>query len=260
MEGPSVNSHVYIPKTILKNFSFPDKNGSKARFTSYIKLPYGKVHYGNIKNLNTQNGAYTSENEKILDTEYESYLGNLVANINKEIEKGKITKRLFDVAKVKKFFAYQAIRDDACMRNIALLSGTRKLDDNQIFNMKNTLIRDESNINIVSRLFDKDALIVMINMEGYLFGSNYIVNMSDGDKHGSVGISLTPKIFLMLTEDYDARSELKATKFAWRNLDEADVLRINHTIFQIGHNRGSGIIISKDAGRLKKFFKLYDKK
>ena len=85
MDKP-INSHVQIPKAIMKNFSFKeielneDNKPVKCDMVYYLDIKCQAVKTGNIKSLGTIEGYYSPDMEEFLGTRIEGPLGDLMKN------------------------------------------------------------------------------------------------------------------------------------------------------------------------------------
>ena len=72
-----INSHILIPKVILKHFAL--QGGS----LFYYDIKSGEVKRGYAATLNTQKGYYSSEVEKFLSANIESPMGKIIEILQK---------------------------------------------------------------------------------------------------------------------------------------------------------------------------------
>lgn len=265
-------SHEYISKTILKNFSFSD--GGKKRAVKYIKLPKTRIRHGDIKTLNTRLGAYSDENEYILSSEFETYLGDL----NAKIEEGlKTTRTLcakdFDIAKIKKYFMYQCWRDDVFVDD--LLCGMKKVSgeyppemfekflNGDISQAKNRLIAEAFNGNFAEKMFREYKFIIAIDDNANLIGSSYVVSLASDGGHSVLAIALSPKVIFLLVDKNLLRGPSLALGYmkdddgggAWEILGPNDVANINTRTVTLGMRLGFGYVVSNSDEQLKKAIK-----
>ncbi len=253
MEQTPIKSHEYISKTILKNFSFCEEGD---KLVNYIKFPKLKIRRANIKKFNTKYGAYSCENETILKDEVEDYIGQLVKKVNIDLKRsGRMYLNDFDLNKVKDYLAYQCIRDDISMANVLGLSelfygiegqqNFLNLVGNTLLGAKNYFLTQEPSFHSFRSIFKKDGIIVAFSPGGDLVGSNYVVNLSHGSWHDTIGIAITPNILFILTLDFNDNMLLKYTHRAGKILNNNEIKYINYKTIKTGLNRGGGIVISK---------------
>lgn len=93
-----VNSHILIPKVILKHFAL--QGGS----LFYYDIKSGEVKRGYAATLNTQKGYYSSEVEKFLSANIESPMGKIIGILQKAYND------LFKTKKVEMTFYAQNIK------------------------------------------------------------------------------------------------------------------------------------------------------
>ena len=253
-----IDSHEYISKVILKNFAFKDGN---IKYVNFLEFPNGKPHCGNIKKFNVRYGAYSKEGEDALNNGFEDYFGKKIDHINKCLRhEGILNADDFDVSRIKKYFAFQCLRDDVFISRIITtdgaicnneLKGLIKSGDISLPDLKNYLIENEGEQEIFEKVFEEDALIVGIDVSGCLMGSSFVVDLGGADKYNNLGLALSPKVVFMLTKDFDKELTLKYNKFAWKQLDEKEVAFFNKRIFECGWHRCGGIAISKNRKQLE---------
>lgn len=102
-----VNSHVQIPKSILKDFSsheveITDKGPSQHNYVYSLNMD-GSITKSDIKDCNTIFGYYEDKVEKEIIKKYEDLIGNIKTNIFSLHKKGKITLKKSDSDVVKSF-------------------------------------------------------------------------------------------------------------------------------------------------------------
>lgn len=254
----NTKSHEYISKVILRGFSYGRKG---QRYVNYVRLPNGKIGHDNIKTFNTRSGAYTDKNEEIMNAEFETFLGDLKAKIDKVAKKGgEFQRDDFDIDKIKKYFAYQFIRDDVSVDNLYNLSTflssgiTSHLGKNKIDELKNELLSDEPSSHFLLDLLKSDKLIVKYDNDGGLLGTNFPVNVSTKDAKDAIGLSLSSKVFLVLVSDFSSNIMLNYLEKGFDDVtNKPDVEFFNKRMIQTGCSRGWGIVISNDRERLKKY-------
>ena len=93
-----MNSHILIPKVILKHFAL--QGGS----LFYYDIKSGEVKRGYAATLNTQKGYYSSEVEKFLSANIESPMGKIIGILQKAYND------LFKTNKVEMTFYAQNIK------------------------------------------------------------------------------------------------------------------------------------------------------
>lgn len=260
-----VKSHEFISKTILKNFSFSD--GGKKRAVKYMKLPNTRIRHGDIKTFNTRLGAYTDENERILNSEFETYLGDLNAIIEKALKTDRILRASdFDMVKIKKYFMYQCLRDDVFvddllfgMKQTELFNDFEGLDISQV---KNRLITEAFNSNFADEMFKGYSPLVAIDDNAGLIGSNYIVSLAGNGGCTVLSIALSPKVLFLLVHQGLLEGSSLALNYiknsksekdgggAWKILGAADAANINITTLRLGMKLGFGYVISKSEKKL----------
>lgn len=269
-DNRKIKSHEYISKVVLKGFAFRDERGRMC--VKYLKMPKTRIHHGDIRKFNTRFGAYSTENEEILDQEFETYLGELQARIRTVMNEGKIGDKNdkffegdFDKNRIKAYFAYQCIRDDSAVRKMVDINNKipgldflKKLNidaNAPILSIKNNLIAEEFRTKFFKSAFADDYLVIGISRGGNLLGSSYIVNLSPGNEKMFLGLAISKHIIFMLVDDgpWEEDLILKYRKFAWKELDLKTENLINSRTIEIGKNRVGGYVISDSEEKIKRY-------
>lgn len=260
MSKKIIGSHEFLSKTVLNNFAID--TSSSPKFVAYVYSSGKRVHTANTKTFNVKDGAYTSANETIMSSEFESYLGDLQKTITKSLRSGgKLLAKDFDIDKIKKYFAYQ------CMRDLRVMEGIQRQQEKlskipgfpvdylerseNTYEMRNTYISREPEECLFQNVFRNYALVVAIDPTGRLVGSNCIVTLSENGGYDTLGIALSPNTIFILTERYDKYPLLHYTHFAWKTLSQRDVDFTNQRTLKTSILRGGEIIISNSKEHLQ---------
>ena len=211
------------------------------------------MHTANTKTFNVKDGAYTSANETIMSSEFESYLGDLQKTITKSLRSGgKLLAKDFDIDKIKKYFAYQ------CMHDLRVMEGIQEQQEKlskipgfpvdylerseNTYEMRNTYISREPEERLFQNAFRNYALAVAIDPTSRLVGSNCIVTLSENGGYDTLGIALSPNAIFILTERYDKYPLLHYTLFAWKTLSQRDVDFTNQRTLKTSILRGAKLL------------------
>lgn len=252
-------SHVFISKVILKNFSFRNReeDKSKQKLVYCAELPFGHARCHDIKDFNTRIGAFSLKSEEILKDQFEDSIGALSTMVRKGIN---LDKRKIDIPAIKKMFAFQCIRDDKPINNYADLYLTNKnLGVKEIDKLKDKLIQQENIRNknnmkeSLTNIFADYRLIIGIDEENRLIGSNYVVSMPSIKTHSNfILLTISPNCTLILTNATVENTMLNYT-IPHRILTPQEVNYINTRTIEVGKNRDYGIVISRDKEHLNNY-------
>lgn len=260
MSKKIIGSHEFLSKTVLNNFAI--NTSSSQKFVAYVYSSGKRVHVANTKTFNVKDGAYTSANETIMSSEFESYLGDLQKKITKSLRSGgKLLAKDFDIDKVKKYFAYQ------CMRDLRVMEGLQEQQERlskipgspvdylgrseNTYEMRNAYMSREAEEYLFQNVFKNYALVIAIDPTGRLVGSNCIATLSEGGGYDTLGIALSPNTIFILTERYQKYPLLRYMHFAWKTLSQRDVDFINQRTLKTSALRGGEIVIPNSKKHLQ---------
>lgn len=150
-----INSHVFIPKSILNRFAVRDEKNNI--IVKYIDLNDMKIKSARTASFNTQIGYYAQNNEKILDQESESRIGSVIVKLLKLNEGDELNKK--EINALYKFLAYQILRTDYFSEQLK-----EKLRINiKNKDIKNIMIKEEKELNIVYGVIKKLDIYIIVN-------------------------------------------------------------------------------------------------
>lgn len=150
-----INSHIYVPKSILNRFATIDEKNRK--IIQYIDLEDMQVKKAKTSSFNTQLGYYSKENEEILSREAESKIGNVIKKIENINDREKLNKK--DIESMYRYLAYQILRTDYFSYE---LNNRFKTNWENEF-IKNELIKEENELDIVYNVIRNEDIYVIIN-------------------------------------------------------------------------------------------------
>lgn len=153
-----INSHIYVPRSILNRFATIDDKNRK--IIQYIDFKDMQIKKAKTASFNTQLGYYSNQNEEILSREAESKIGNVIKKIENINDNIKLNKK--DIEAIYRYLAYQILRTDYFSHE---LNNRFKTSWNNKF-IKNELIREETELNTVYNVIkDEDIHIIIDNLE-----------------------------------------------------------------------------------------------
>ena len=134
-----IDSHIFIPKSILNRFARIDKKNRK--IINYIDCNDMQIKSSTTASFNTQLGYYSKQNEKILSDESESKIGNVIRKIQDIDENTVLNEK--DIKYIFKYLSYQILRTEIIPRELNKRFGTNL---NSKF-IKNEFIKEEVELN-----------------------------------------------------------------------------------------------------------------
>lgn len=156
-----INSHIFIPKSILNRFATIDEK--KRKIIKYIDCRDMQIKTSTTSSFNTKLGYYSEQNEKTLSREAECKIGNVIRKIQ-DIDDDKLINRK-DVEYIFKYLAYQIIRTEYFTKELNKKLG---IDIKSSF-IKNELIKEEMELNTIYNVIKDNDIHVIINNSGTQF-------------------------------------------------------------------------------------------
>ena len=193
-----INSHIYVPKSILNRFAVRNEKNNKIIY--YIDLENKQIKTASTKSFNTQLGYYHIYNEQILKNEAEDKIGEVIRKIEDSIENVNLNE--FDITLIKKFLAYQLIRTDYLAKKIQEIEN---LDDT-IQEIKNDNIFIESKLEIFFKTFEKCDVEILINTSSSEFvltsNATYVIYENNDSNNDYMMVQvLSPKIAILFYKE-----------------------------------------------------------
>lgn len=184
-----IDSHIFLPKSILNRFANIDEKNRK--IIKYIDLNDMQMKCSTTASFNTELGYYSNENERVLSKEAESKIGNVITKLESIDKNTVITER--DIEFIYRFLAYQVIRTDFFANRIK--EHFKIFSDNK--DIKNILISEEKNFDIIYRVIKRMDIHIIINRTNEKFvipiNSMYTFNPNSNEEYIWVQI-LSPTI------------------------------------------------------------------
>lgn len=253
----SINSHIQLPKSVLKGFSFKEKSlndRKKPESKSYIYCMdmNGKISKVDIKDANTEFGYYEDCVETIF-SDIESRWGEIRKGIieslkNKEWDRVvlKLPKDTLDV--IKKYFALCVIRSENLAKEVQRKSVFMSFLENSPANTVVYTYMQEPEI--VDKLVENKDFSVMIAPQERLVLPQSGFYAVKKDSNFDIMIPISPQYVINLTHDnvYDENKNRVFYK-----MQESDLEQLNkHAImFEVRHNQRA--IYSRDESILAQY-------
>ena len=210
-----INSHIYVPKSILNRFVMNDEKNRK--IIQYIDLEDMQVKKATTASFNTQLGYYSKENEGVLSKEAESKIGNVIKKIENIDDKSKFNKK--DIESMYKYLAYQILRMDYFSYE---LNNCFKTNWNNKF-IKNELIKEESELDTVYNVIKNEDIHVIVNKSETNFvlpiNSMYTFNLDSNEYiwllilSPNIAISFMPENTIKKISNDKDTSKIKIIEF-----------------------------------------------
>lgn len=200
-----MKSHVQLPKSVLKNFSFQTNKDGKCCYVYDFKSK--KITIEKIKELGTIKDFYSESTEKYLSKMVEQPFGMLMKKF-KELEKGNIAEFSLDVQEqknIKSYANYLLYRSDNFIEQVNQNIFISKV----IGDMKREYIFEKENEISEMKVFDKFTVEFLVNRTDYNFilprnGYYYYLK----DEVWRVTIPITPKLAFMLIDNNSSGSSV----------------------------------------------------
>ena len=262
-----IKSHVFLAESILKRFSYRDKDSRK--LIDYIDFKNNCIKTDTTKHFNTQNGYFTDINEQKLKTFAEETIGNIIYELDKKHRKyGTNFNISYKIRKnIKKYICYQLIRDDAivefikeyfskinCKRyylsneNLMRLHELKDCYSNVTINeLKNRLIEIEEEMDTFFESMVNLGILIRFNNTDRKFvltSSTTALNpYSDG--YFMMNITLTPEICVTLCNKKTLKRVLEISDnfYIAEIKDEQVVVQYNKEMYETAKKNTPHIIV-----------------
>jgi len=204
-----VNSHVCLPKAILRGFEVFDEHRKKKRLY-YYDFTNSTIKDGSAKTFNTIEGYYSKKTEEQLSSKAESGIGLAIAKIKarqiKNINAFKLN--LNSRKSIMRYFIYQLLRDDSMakrfMKEVPILANKSERD------IKEHLINLEADTDFLDDLFNDVGMQFVFNetTTPFITAASTSTYMANSEKHYIIELTLTPKIAVLLTNAESLKNTL----------------------------------------------------
>ncbi len=241
-----INSHIYLAESILKRFSFQDKN--KKYWISYIDIENMKIKQETARKFNRELGYYTYKNEQKLKSNSEEKIGNVIVKLENHRINNKtdfiLSKK--DKETLTKYLAYQWLRSDFLMQKIkdkfnAFLP---------IKALKNMFIDEEDRTRLITKLTEEMGICIVFNNtdNGYVINSATSVLNKDSSDYYIVTIILTPNIAVRYCKKNSIKNILKLQDdvFITTIEDQNIILEENIQTFKATYNASPNFVVGRE--------------
>lgn len=183
-----IDSHIFIPKSILNRFARIDKKNRK--IINYIDCNDMQIKSSTTASFNTQLGYYSKQNEKILSDESESKIGNVIRKIQDIDENTVLNEK--DIKYIFKYLSYQILRTEIIPRELNKRFGTNL---NSKF-IKNEFIKEEVELNTLYNVVKNEDIHVIINNSNvkFVLPTNSMYTFNPNSNENTWILVLSPNI------------------------------------------------------------------
>jgi hypothetical protein len=240
-----IKSHIYLAESILKRFSFQDKD--KKYWLNYIDINTMQIKKETARKFNRELGYYTYKNEQKLKSNSEEKIGNVITKLENHRKSNKtdfiLSKK--DKEVLTKYLAYQWLRSDYLMQSIkdklnALLP---------IRNLKNLFIDEEERTRLITKQTAEMGICIVFNntSRGYVINSSTSVVNKDSSDYYIVTIILTPNIAVRYTKKDSLKNvlNLKDDVYITTVCDEKIILEENINTFKATYNSSPNFVVGR---------------
>lgn len=224
----AVNSHVQVPKCILKEFSSKEQNNK----LNYISLDTHTIKSESPKKFNTVYGYYSKMFEDYLNINYESKIGVIKTKLKKFInqEENKVDLTEF-VKDIKEIFMIQVYRNP----NFVSEFNDESISSKLVNGYSTEDIVSFHNMFKYSNMLDKKMVTVVINetLEGLVTTRSTLSSIIIDDNNEMIIMPLSPKFAIALVEKkYFYEKNIKGNIFRYMKINDTKELReLNKWIF-----------------------------
>lgn len=215
-----VNSHVIIPKSILKHFGKKTENGW---FVSYYSFSDKKILFSNIKKYGTEYGYYDMKIEERISKEYEQKFDSVTAEIAKFVRGGNQTISL-NKELIHSFLDITVYRRPDFTVNVNKRSNY-EINHNQILDLV-------TSIKIPHVFYDLEINIIMNKTSKSFLVSKSLNTTISVSGNEMIIFPVNPKFCIVLMEkEYYKQWKLNNYLYYMLVDDEKEVDKINKSVF-----------------------------
>ncbi len=267
MSKKEINSHIFIPESILKRFA--SRHPVKSRIeVNYIDFADNeKIKQASTRGFNAEKGYFTRENEIKLSKHAETKLGIVISQLEKKYQTNGLNISISDkeVLSLKKYIAYQMIRTNAIIQElkdyIPSVSGIpysnekykEHLADKKLFSsknvkeLKNIFITIENDRNIFLNAIKDMGIIIKFNKTNipFLLTNNpYTINPSS-EKNFLMYYTISPKMIIELCNKDSLKKflNIKEDVYLTEWIDDDIIKKYNNLIYQIAKKYKPNILV-----------------
>lgn len=194
-----MNSHIQLPKFIMKNFSRKTRDGFKV---FYLDLKDNSIKEEKIKRIGTEKDYFSPNIEKFLSDNIESNIGEVCKKL-KEFRKGKrkeISISYKEEESIKKFLKYSLIRSSRVIRTVNEASDISSLIGGYSANDMLSLVNFEK----ADNFFEDYRVDILENRTkvDFVISRNVFYSLMVKGKQTKYVFPITPKIaFVMINNE-----------------------------------------------------------
>ena len=223
-----IKSHIYLAESILKRFSFQDKN--KRYLINYIDIKTMQIKQETIRRFNRELEYYTYKIEQKLKSNSEEKIGNVIAKLENHRKQNNtdfvLSKQYRNI--LTKYLAYQWLRSDYLMQIIKEKFNSPL----SIKQLKNILIDKEDNTELISKLTSEMGIGIIFNNtnNGYVINSATSVWNTNSKDYYIITIILTPNIAIRYCKKNSIKKILGLDNDYFINIINDDDIILNENI------------------------------
>lgn len=240
-----IKSHIYLAESILKRFSFQDKN--KKYWLNYIDTNSMQIRLESTRRFNRELGYYTYKNELKLKSNSEEKIGNIITKLENHRKNNKtdfiLSKK--DKEILTKYLAYQWLRSDYLMQEIK----NRINVFLPIKNLKNLFIEEEDRTKLITKQTEEMGICIVFNNtnSGYVINSSTSVFNKDSSDYYIVTIILTPNIAIHYSKKDSLKNvlELQDDVYITTINDEKIILEENMRTLNATYNLSPNFVVGR---------------
>lgn len=240
-----IKSHIYLAESILKRFSFQDKD--KKYWLNYIDINTMQIKQETTRKFNRELGYYTYKNEQKLKSNSEEKIGNVIVKLENHRKNNKtdfiLSKK--DKEILTKYLAYQWLRSDYLMQSIK--------DKLNVFlpirNLKNLFIDEEDRTRLITKQTAEMGICIVFNNTniGYVINSATSVFNKDSSDYYIVTIILTPNIAVRYSKKDSLKNVLNLQDDVYITTvnDEKVIIEENKSTFKATYNSSPNFVVGR---------------
>ena len=223
-----IKSHIYLAESILKRFSFQDKN--KRYLINYIDIKTMQIKQETIRRFNRELEYYTYKIEQKLKSNSEEKIGNVIAKLENHRKQNNtdfvLSKQDRNI--LTKYLAYKWLRSDYLMQIIKEKFNSPL----SIKQLKNILIDKEDNTELISKLTSEMGIGIIFNNtnNGYVINSATSVWNTNSKDYYIITIILTPNIAIRYCKKNSIKKILGLDNDYFINIINDDDIILNENI------------------------------
>lgn len=248
-----MNSHKYLPKSILKRFE--EKNQ-----LSYFDFEKNTILKSTALEFNTEENYYTDNNEKNLSDNEESKIGIIINKLEKYYNNHRISEIELNENEqniIKRYIAYQYIRDPSVIEIIK--NGVNKetrtfLDRCKDNKFQNILISKEKKEKIFFSPIKDFEIVIRFNYSkyNYLVVSSTSATDSKDERYILINVTLTPKISITLCQKEIVPKSIEINEgYTYIEDDINSVCKYNIDMYNVAKKNFPHILVGYEKDLIK---------